>query len=343
MKRQLLVLILLFCTSYSNEWTISQSMINDNSLMRPIINSKKYYNPVNYSYSEFDEITGFIKGRFYNFNEYESNFYHPDSVIEKSKNLRIQWVGHSCFLIQLDDINILTDPVFDDFYPFLNTTLYKRQIPPGIKLEDLPKIDFIIISHNHYDHLEENAILHIAKDQPYVLIPKGLKSFFSERGYKNIIESTWWEKTSFKNKKYNETFCCVPAIHESMKRDWMKKNTSLWCGWIISNKNHVLYFAGDTAFNEDLLYQIKKHFSVDIAFLPISPLNFNDKHMDPKQAIEAFNILQAKTLIPIHWGSYRYNNEKLSDPINELLNNFKNKDKSKCLHLKNGQAYNFKH
>jgi L-ascorbate metabolism protein UlaG (beta-lactamase superfamily) len=244
-----------------------------------------------------------------------------DPVLAKSNDLNIQWIGHSSFLIQVNGLNILSDPVFEGFHPIFKGKVkcFKRYIKPGVSLKKLPKIDVILISHNHLDHMEEKSLLYLKRYQPLVLVPYGVKKYFDDRGFKNVKEHMWWDNTLvvFENKKVK--LHSVPARHNSMTRGGVKKNQSLWCGWVIEAKNKRVYFAGDTAFNEKMFSQIQKRFrGIDIALLPIAPNEMLLRHMDYKQALLALNILKAKIMIPMHWGAYRTGDEKIEDPYLEM-------------------------
>ena len=270
----------------------------------------------------------FVKGVFQkSASKNKQFFYKPDPIEKSSVNLKLQWLGHSSFLIQFADINILIDPVFSDIYPMLKKfNCYKRYFAKDITVELLPKIDVILISHNHFDHMDEKALLYFKQYQPCILVPKNLKSWFEKRGFLNVMEHDWWQSSIAKNKAQTCKFTATPALHDSMRRDNIDKNVSLWCGWVININDKNIYFAGDTAFDEEMFFQIKKYFvQIDTALLPIAPTNKIERHMDPLQALSACIILKPNMMIPMHWGTYRFSNEKLERPIlilNEYLNSY---------------------
>lgn len=154
------------------------------------------------------------------------------SQLEKNRTLpSITWIGHSTFLLQLNGLNILTDPVWAKWQG-----VQKRQTEPGLVLTDLPEIDVVVISHSHYDHLDF-ATLRRLKGNPSYYVPHGLKKTFLRRGYKNIFEANWWDHFNIGDVKL--TF--VPAQHWT-RRSLFDMNSSHWGGWILENKGTSFYF-----------------------------------------------------------------------------------------------------
>jgi L-ascorbate metabolism protein UlaG (beta-lactamase superfamily) len=212
-----------------------------------------------------------------------------------------------------------------------------------VDLPDLPKIDVIVISHNHLDHLEDKALLYLKRYQPQLLVPKGLKKYFDDKGFKNVKEHVWWDYTAAVSKDGQEVrLYSVPARHNSMARGEIQRQESLWCGWVIEAKNKHIYFAGDTAFNELMFKQIKQQFSpIDVAMLPIAPDKMWERHMDYLDSLKVLNILEAKAMLPMHWGAYRTGDERVEEPYlrlqKEKLENKKYNGRIKL--LKVGQRY----
>ena len=249
-----------------------------------------------------------------------------DPVLSRSDKLNIQWIGHSSFLVQINGLNILTDPVVEAFHPLLGGMVkaFKRYIKPGISLENLPKIDVVLISHNHFDHLEDKTLLYLKKYQPEILVPQGLKKYFEDRGFEHVEELRWWDDIISESDNKEVKLYAVPARHSSMARGGVDRHKSLWCGWVIEAKDGKniknIYFAGDTAFDKEMFKEIReKFYAIDLALLPIAPAKMMDRHMDNKQALEALNILKGKAMIPMHWGAYRTGDEKVEDPYLEIL------------------------
>lgn len=234
----------------------------------------------------------------------------------------ITWIGHATCLIQVGGCNILTDPIFGNL-----SIIHRRILPPGISLDKLPKIDFILISHNHIDHMDSNSLLAIQRRFPNatVLVPKGDKTWFDRRGFAACYEHTWWEQRSFLVRKESDahiTFSFLPTAHWS-GRGFFDKDKSLWGSWMIEYGDHHIYFAGDTCFS-DHFDEIAKEFPcVDIGLLPIGPGEprelLKHGHMDYQEAGSSFLVLGAKHLVPMHWGTFSYYGvEHFDSPINHM-------------------------
>ncbi|MCK4651184.1 MBL fold metallo-hydrolase [Candidatus Babeliales bacterium] len=256
----------------------------------------------------------------------------------------ITWVGHSTFLIQISGINILTDPIFNTFLFF-----YPRNFPAGITLEKLPKIDFIIVSHNHSDHMEKKSIAYIIKrDNSTVLVPKGNKDWFLKKGFSNVYEKEWWTECSFNLKNENIKFSFLPAIHWSAESAF-SVNRSLWGSWMIEFNNYKIYFAGDTAYSNHFKDIAKKFSSINIALMPIGPIypRMTQKisHVDSYESVNAFIDLKAENFLPMHWGTFKLGSDNFLDPINQLKMAWSKKSKfledKKLNILKIGQKIKF--
>src|SRR3990172_1858718 len=160
----------------------------------------------------------------------------------ESDEVRITWIGHATFLIQGAGVNILTDPIFYNISP-----LFPRLLPPGINLDQLPRIDYVLISHNHFDHMHAPSLHAIKKRNPNVcvLVPRGDKSWFVRNGFSQAFEYSWWDI------HYGgmSTFHFLPAVHWS-RRGLFDKNRSLWGSWLIELNGKKIYFAGDTSYGE---------------------------------------------------------------------------------------------
>ncbi|WP_413374957.1 MBL fold metallo-hydrolase [Alkalihalobacillus sp. 1P02AB] len=220
---------------------------------------------------------------------------------ENNTKLSITWVGHSTFLIQLNGINILTDPVWAK-----HMGIQKRLTEPGLRISDLPEIDVVLISHGHYDHLDFSTIKKL-KGAPTFYVPHGLKSAFTRRRYQKVIEANWWEHFIIEENNIKLTF--VPAQHWT-RRFINDMNTSHWGGWIIedSSSDKSIYFVGDTAYFTGFK-EISKRFTIDTVLMPIGAYEpewfMASSHINPEDAIKAFLELEGKLFIPMHYGAYR--------------------------------------
>lgn len=221
-------------------------------------------------------------------------------IQENKVNTSITWVGHSTFLIQVNGLNILTDPVWAK-----RMGLQKRLTEPGIRLGDLPRIDAVLISHGHYDHLDFATIKQL-NDDIHFFVPAGLNKAFRRRGYKNVVEANWWETIEF----HNLSFSFVPAQHWT-KRTLFDTNTSHWGGWIIQDnekEDYTIYFVGDTGYFRGFK-EVGEKFNIHTVLMPIGAYEpewfMATSHINPEDAVKAFIDMNASVMIPMHYGAYR--------------------------------------
>jgi len=229
-------------------------------------------------------------------------------------SLSITWLGHTAYLLKIDNKTLLLDPFLSDLASPLPLGP-KRYVPPGISLANLPTVDGIIISHNHYDHLDAETVENLAeKEKIQVFIPLGLKSFFTERGYTQVFELDWHESVDMDGL----TLTALPAIHFSNR--WINdRNETLWCSWAIRSTSGSCYFAGDTAYSSTLFREIGRTFrSFDMAIVPIGAYNpqnvMKSVHTNPEEAIQIANDVKADIIIPSHWGTIELTDEPHWEP-----------------------------
>ena len=228
----------------------------------------------------------------------------------------LTWIGHASFLLQIDGINILTDPHLTKRASPVIFAGPSRTTPPGLSIEDLPEIDIIVISHNHYDHLDYQTILQITRkqinNQPLILVPLKLKKLLKSFGAKNVQELEWWDNTNFKNL----TIHSVPVQHWSNRS--FNTNKTLWCGWVFESKNFKCIFVGDTGYSKDFLTIQKKFGFMDLALIPIgayAPRWFmKDHHCNVEEAIQIHKDLKSKQSIAMHWGTFQLTDEPMDEP-----------------------------
>lgn len=226
----------------------------------------------------------------------------------------VTWIGHSTYLMRLGNKNILFDPFFSDLASPLPVGP-ERYVPPGISLANLPPVDAIIISHNHYDHLDSETVATMpGKEQIHVFVPLGLKSFFAKRGYQNIWELDWHQSAVMDGLQMT----ALPAVHFS-SRGVGDQNKTLWCSWAVRSENKSCFFAGDTAYSQTIFKEIGKRFrSFDVAIVPIGaykPINvMKPVHTNPEEAIQVANDVKADLIIPSHWGTIVLTDESPWEP-----------------------------
>ncbi len=241
------------------------------------------------------------------------------SIQSHSDNLRVNWLGHSTFLLQWKGVNILTDPIFANRASPVSFAGPLRYVPHVIDYKDLPPIDYVIISHNHYDHLDKTAVNLLGNSVIY-LVPLRLKAWLQENNISSdrIKELDWWDTISFTN----AVFKALPSQHWSARGLFDRRKT-LWASWRINLKGASIWFAGDTGYNDKQFREIgDKLGPVDLALIPIGgylPRSFmRPYHVNPSEALKIHRDVQAKLSIGMHWGTFPLTAEGPSDPLIEL-------------------------
>ena len=244
---------------------------------------------------------------------------------EKDDNYGV-WVGHSTFLIKKNGITILTDPVFSDrASPFKNIGP-KRLIPPAIPLKQLPEIDFITISHNHYDHLDIRSLkdLYSLNSNTIFLVPAGDKKLLERQKIENVYEYEWWE--GYLSDELKITF--TPVQHWS-KRGLFDRNKSLWGGWFFEFNDFSIFHAGDTGYSEDFKSTRMKLGSPKYAFIPIGAYDpewfMAESHVNPEDAVQIMLDLGAENSFGMHWATFKLTDEDTLEPRERLDAEVKNK------------------
>ena len=225
------------------------------------------------------------------------------------------WIGQATILLNIDDKTILFDPIFSERASPLKNIGPKRNIPPAISIENLPEIDLIVISHNHYDHLDLEALKEIQNKYPlvHIFVPKGDLKLLKNIDLENINEFEWWENQSIFN--FSVTF--VPTKHWSA-RGLFDRNKSLWGGWAIQSKSKTILHIGDTAYANYFKEFPLKLGKIDITFMPIGsyyPRDIESEyHVDPYEAIQLARELESKYTYGIHWGGIFFTQEPTYEP-----------------------------
>lgn len=294
-------------------------MKKQNQRIYPHVEHGRFYNYPN----EIPEVFFFRSLYIYLKSFINRIFYHPRTdawqmqlePIERSQKPLITWIGHSTFLIQMNNINILTDPIFGDA-----TSLFPRILQPGISIDKLPPIDFVIISHNHLDHMDEQALLVMRDRHPQCtfLVPLGDKQWFDARDFKQVREYTWWQDDTFALPLGEVKFTFLPAFHWS-QRGMFDKNKSLWGSWMIELAGKTIYFGGDTAYSRHFKSIGKEFERIDCAILPIGPCDphkwMKFSHANPQGAYQGFRDLNAHHFIPMHWGTFYFGTDTFDTPM----------------------------
>lgn len=237
-------------------------------------------------------------------------------------NIRITFINHSTFLIQVDGVNILTDPIYSKRASPFDWAGPKRMRLPGIKFEDLPRIDAVLISHNHYDHLDIQTLRTIfGAHHPKFITPLGVKALLDAETITGATDLDWWQQADLKNAV---SVTAVPAQHFS-GRGFFDRDATLWCGYTIKTSKGVLYFAGDTGYNDKLFKDIgEKSGPIKISLLPIGAYKpywfMSAVHTSPEDAVKAHIDLKTQHSIGIHFGTFPLADESYDDPVRDLSN-----------------------
>ena len=234
-------------------------------------------------------------------------------------NPSITWVGHSTLLVQLDGLNFLTDPNWGARASPVSWGGPSRLSPPGLAFEDLPRIDVVIISHDHYDHLDLGTVKRLAETHnPLFIVPLGLKAWFGDNGMSRVEELDWWQEHDYRGVR----FVCVPAQHFSQRTLW-DGNRRLWASWAVLSHERRLYFSGDTGYFAGFKEAGQRLGPFDLAALPIGayvpPVIMKAVHVTPEEAVQAFVDLNARVLVGIHWGTFDLAEEPLDEPPGRML------------------------
>ena len=245
----------------------------------------------------------------------------------------VTWIGHATVLAQLGGLNLLTDPIFSDRASPVSFIGPKRHLPPGVALKDLPRIDLVLASHNHYDHLDSDSVDALQRQPggpPLFVVPLGVKAWLAARGIDHAVELNWWESHTVQVPAGPVEVVLVPAQHWSGRGlgDRMK---TLWGGFAVFAPDCHLFFAGDTAYSRDFA-DIQARFAdrqtpgrgggFDIALLPIGAYEprwfMAPQHVDVEEAIRIHRDLRAKRSLGVHWGTFQLSDEALDDPPRAL-------------------------
>ena len=226
----------------------------------------------------------------------------------------ITWVGHATLIVQLDGVTILTDPQWSDRASPLSWAGPRRLGHPGVAFEDLPKIDVVVISHDHFDHLDlPTAARLAAAHDPLFLVPLGLKAWFAQSGITRVEELDWWDGREVGGVR----FVCAPAQHFS-QRGLFDRDTRLWASWAVMGQTRRLYFGGDTGYFAGFAEAGRRLGPFDVAAIAIGayqpPSIMRFVHTTPEDAVQASEDLRASVLLGIHWGTFDLAEEPLGEP-----------------------------
>ncbi|WP_412538965.1 MBL fold metallo-hydrolase [Longispora sp. K20-0274] len=218
----------------------------------------------------------------------------------------VTWVGHASYVVRIGRLTVLTDPVWSRKIPGVPA----RWTPPGVDWADLPSVDAVVISHNHYDHLDAPTIKRLPRDTA-VFVPLGLGRWFTKRGFTAVTELDWYEHATLAGLRLD----FVPAHHWS-RRTLTDTCRSLWGGWILDER---VFFAGDTGYGRYFGEIGARYPEIDVALMPVGAYAprwmMKPVHMDPADAVRATGDLGARRMATMHWGTFGLTREPVLEPV----------------------------
>lgn len=240
-------------------------------------------------------------------------------IAQYKDSTRMVWFGHSTFLLQIHGKNILIDPMFGDVpapHPALGSKRFSDELP--IEIDKLPQIDAVILSHDHYDHLDYGSILKLKDKVGHFFTPLGVRVHLQEWGVdpRNITELDWWQEQAFEDL----TFRCTPAQHFS-GRGVNDRGNTLWASWIITSNTENIFFSGDSGYGTHFKEIGDKYGPFDFAMMECGQYNemWKEIHMMPEETAQAGLDLKARMIMPIHWGAFKLAMHSWTDPIERLM------------------------
>jgi N-acyl-phosphatidylethanolamine-hydrolysing phospholipase D len=251
----------------------------------------------------------------------------PDlGFIRSSRNhFSVTWIGHATALVQLGRTNILTDPHFSERASPVQWAGPKRWQPPALGIDQLPHIDIVLISHNHYDHLDEDSVRALneqAGGPPLFVVPLGVERWLEGEGIGNTRALDWWDSMQVGD----VTVHLTPVQHWS-RRTLADTNTTLWGGFVVEGESHGepkrIFFSGDTGYSKQHFAEIGTRFGgVDLALIPIGAYEprwfMRQQHVNPEEAVRIHRDIGARLSIGIHWGTFQLTDEPLDQPVSDL-------------------------
>ncbi len=251
---------------------------------------------------------------------------NPVSVpLERQEgNVKVTFINHASFLIEVGGVSILTDPVWSERTSPVSFAGPKRVRNPGIEFDKLPKIDAVVVSHNHYDHMDLDTLQKLAKrDNTTFFVPLGDKKWLEDSAVHTVKEMDWWDKQVLNS---DVSIYFAPAQHWSA-RGVLDRNKSLWGSFLIEYKGKAIYIAGDTGYGPHFQYAAEKFPNIELALLPIGAYEprwfMKYQHMNPEDSVKAFQDLKAKHALGMHFGCWQLTDEAIDEPQQNLETSLK--------------------
>ncbi|WP_343602014.1 MBL fold metallo-hydrolase [Mycobacterium sp.] len=242
----------------------------------------------------------------------------PEALDGRAGGLGVSWFGHATALLDVDGYRVLTDPVWSERCSPSDVVGPQRMHPPPVELEALPALDAIVVSHDHYDHLDIDTVRALARTQraPFV-VPLGVGAHLRAWGVpdERVVELDWHERA-----RVGElTLVCTPARHFSGR--FVHRNATLWASWAVIGPSHRAYFGGDTGYTASFARIGAEHGPFDVTLMPVGAYNraWPDIHMNPEEAVRAHLDVGGGLLVPIHWCTFRLAPHPWAEPVERLL------------------------
>jgi L-ascorbate metabolism protein UlaG (beta-lactamase superfamily) len=252
--------------------------------------------------------------------ENKTDQYGPRPLAFFKEGIRITFVNHTTFLIQVDGINILTDPVYSERVSPFTWAGPKRMRKPGIRFEDLPRIHIVLLSHNHYDHLDIETMRIIqGAHHPRIITPLGVKAYLDKEQIVGAVDLDWWDETTLLEKI---KITSVPAQHFS-GRGSLDRDATLWCGYVIETVHGKVYFAGDTGYNDVTFKEIGERLNeIEVSIIPIGAYKprwfMSPIHVEPEEAVKIHVDTKSQVSIASHFGTFPLADDAYEDPVTDL-------------------------
>jgi L-ascorbate metabolism protein UlaG (beta-lactamase superfamily) len=251
-----------------------------------------------------------------------------DFIQANAHETAVTWIGHATVLVQMGGLNILTDPHFSERASPVQWAGPRRHQPPGLHLDDLPRIDVVLISHSHYDHLDLESVRSLAARDPapLFLVPLGAREWFQrnvpmsaggEGQAARVLALDWWDEYDLERTRFH----FVPVQHWS-QRTLLDRNRALWGGWAVLQPGFRFFFSGDMGYSRDARDIGERFGGFDLAAIPVGAYEprwfMRNQHVNPEEAVQVHKDILARQSLGIHWGTFELTDEPLDQPIEDL-------------------------
>ncbi|NJM26902.1 MAG: MBL fold metallo-hydrolase [Bacteroidia bacterium] len=281
---------------------------------------KKFINPGGFQAKGLREVLKWAVNRERQPWAYRDVPFGEKPINQVNAGVRVTFINHTTFLIQGGGVNLLTDPVWSERTSPFSFAGPRRMRNPGIRMEDLPAIDYVLLSHNHYDHLDTNALRQLDKvHEPHVITPLGVQALLQTKGIAGAGDLDWWDEKMLTSRVKVQA---LPAQHFS-GRGMLDRDASLWCGYMITIDGLNIYFAGDTGYNDATFKDIGKRTGpVDLSIIPIGAYKpewfMSPIHVSPYNAVRIHLEVKSNLSVPSHYGTFPLADDGLDEPVNDL-------------------------